>query len=255
MEKTENLPAGRGRGNSGLAWLADGWDFYIGMLPRLIPAILAVPLLSMPVYLLVDRFGSIWPGYAWMAAVIIPVEAGVTLFYIKAARGRASLRDIFYGFSIYFRALALTLIFSMMLLGGFMLLIVPGILIMLAYSFGEYALVDEDLPVRDSFLRSAAITLGHRTDLFPVLGLVVLIEIFAPSVIEIGSVKEPALAFKTGFWDVTGHALKNFVFVPWLNCSAAVAYCRLKDRADRRRPHAPGGAGEEEEDRDPPADE
>lgn len=255
METAEHFPAGRGRGNSGLAWLTDGWDFYLGMLPRLLPAILAVPLLSVPVYFLVDRFGSIWPGYAWMTAVIIPIEAGVTLFYIKAARGQASLRDIFYGFSIYFRALALTLIFSMMLLGGFMLLIVPGILIMLAYSFGEYSLVDEDLPVRECFLRSAAITQGHRTDLFPVLGLMVLIEIFAPSMVDIGSVKEPALVFKTGFWDVAGHALKNFVFVPWLNCSAAIAYCRLRDRADRRRRPAHRDAAEEAEDREPPAEE
>ncbi|MDQ7774352.1 MAG: hypothetical protein RDU13_12635 [Elusimicrobiales bacterium] len=254
MEKPDNLPAGRGRGNSGLAWLADGWDFYTGMLPGLVPAILAVPVLSIPVYFLADRSGSVWPGYAWMAAVIIPVEAGVALFYIKSARGRASLRDLFYGFSIYFRALAFTLIFSMMLLGGFMLLIVPGILIMLAYSFGEYALVDEDLPVRDCFLRSAAITEGHRTDLFPVLGLMVLIEVFAPSMLDLGSVKDPSLTIKTGFWDVAGHALKNFVFIPWLNCSAAIAYCRLKDRADRRRP-AHGDDGEEAEDRDPPAEE
>lgn len=255
MEKTENLPAGRGRGNSGLAWLADGWDFYTGMLPRLLPAILAVPLLSIPVYFLADRFASVWPGYVWMTAVIIPIEAGVTLFYIKAARGGESLRDIFYGFSIYVRVLVLTLIFSMMLLGGFMLLIVPGILIMLAYTFGEYALVDENLPVKESFLRSAAITQGHRTDLFPVLGLMVLIEIFAPSMIDIGSVKEPAVTLKTGFWDVAGHALKNFVFIPWLNCSAAIAYCRLKDRADRRRRPAFSAGEEEPEDREPPADE
>ncbi|KAF0126856.1 MAG: hypothetical protein FD189_829 [Elusimicrobia bacterium] len=255
METPENVPAGRGRGNSGLAWLADGWDFYAGMLPRLVPAILAVPLLSVPVYFLADRFGSVWPAYAWMTAVIIPIEAGVALFYIKAARGRESLRDIFYGFSIYFRALAFTLIFSMMLLGGFMLLIVPGILIMLAYSFGEYALVDENLPVRECFLRSAAITQGHRTDLLPVLGLMVLIEVFAPSMIDLGSVKAPSVTFKTGFWDVAGHALKNFVFIPWLNCAAAIAYCRLKDRADRPRLTAADDAGEEAEDQEPPAEE
>ncbi len=252
METPENPPAGRG--NSAMAWLSDGWDFYIAMLPRLLPAILAVPLLSVPVYFLADRSGSVWPGYGWMAAVIIPVEAGVTLFYIKAARGGGSLRDVFYGFSIYFRALALTLMFSMMLLGGFMLLIVPGILILAAYSFGEYALVDEDLPVRECFLRSAAITQGHRTDLFPVLGLMVLIEIFAPSMIDIGSVKAPSVTLKTGFWDVAGHALKNFVFIPWLNCSAAIAYCRLKDRADRRRRPAGKDDGEEAEDTDPPED-
>lgn len=255
MEKNVDIPAGRGRGNSGLAWLADGWDFYAGMLPRLLPAILAVPLLSIPVYFLADRFGSVWPGYVWLTAVIIPVEAGVTLFYIKAARGGGDLRDLFAGFSIYVRVLALTLIFSMMLLGGFMLLIVPGILIMLAYSFGEYALVDERLPVKDSFLRSAAITQGHRTDLFPVLGLMVLIEIFAPSMIDIGSVKAPSVTLKTGFWDVAGHALKNFVFIPWLNCSAAIAYCRLKDRADRRRRPAEDEAEEDAEDQEPPAEE
>ncbi len=255
MERNGNLPAERGRGNSGLAWLADGWDFYTVMLPRLLPAILAVPLLSVPVYFLADRYGSVWPGYAWMTAVIIPLEAGVTLFYIRTARGRGSLRDLFYGFSIYFRAVALTLIFSMMLLGGFTLLIVPGILIMLAYSFGEYALVDEDLPVRDCFLRSAEITQGHRTDLFPVLGLMVLIEVFVPSMIDIGSVKAPSVTLKTGFWDVAGHALKNFVFIPWLNCSAAIAYCRLKDRADRRLRTAHDGTGDEPADREPPAEE
>lgn len=255
MNTSEHLPAGRGRGNSGLAWLTDGWDFYIGMLPRLVPAILAVPLLSIPVYFLIDRFGSVWPAYAWMSAVIIPLEAGVTLFYIKAARGQAGLRDVFYGFSIYVRAIALTLIFSMMMLGGFMLLIVPGILIMLVYSFSESALVDENLPVRDCFLRSAAITHGHRTDLFPVLGLMVLIEVFAPSMIDIGSIKEPALTFKTGFWDVAGHALKNFVFIPWLNCSAAIAYCRLKDRADRRRRPAEEESPEGEEEEAPPPEE
>lgn len=255
METVEAPPAGPGRGNSGLAWLSDGWDFYTGMLPRLAPAILAVPLLSVPVYFLADKFGSVWPGYAWMTAVIIPAEVGVAFFYIQAARGRESLRDLFRGFSIYFRALAFTLIFSVMLLGGFMLLIIPGILIMLAYSFGEYVLADEEPPVRDCFLRSAEITRGHRTDLLPVLGLMVLIEVFAPSMISLGSIKTPEVTLKTGFWDIAGHALKNFVFLPWLNCAAAIAYCRLKDRADRRR--RPGQDGEEEQsgDREPPAEE
>ena len=67
--------------------------------------------------------------------------------------------------------------------------------------------------------------------------LTVLIELMVPEAAGVtGVFKNPSLSLDFKPWTIAGHALKIFVFLPWLSMSMAAAYNRLLQTA---RPEAP----------------
>jgi uncharacterized membrane protein len=74
-------------------------------------------------------------------------------------------------------ALGATILFTLMVAVGFVLLIVPGVYLALRYGFFLTAMVDRDLGVIDSFKYSSQITTNNRLNLFllSLLGLLVML--------------------------------------------------------------------------------
>ena len=62
-------------------------------------------------------------------------------------------------FGIY---LVASILFTIMAVIGFILLIIPGIIVVLVFGFYGWAIADRELGVMDSFSRSAEITRGNR---------------------------------------------------------------------------------------------
>jgi len=215
--------------DSSLTWLQSGWDAYMDALPRLLPFLLALEAFKLPSLWLIHRFHTYIWGLLYSLLILTPVSLGLSLVYIKLHRRQsAGVRDFLRGFFVYPRAMAVSLSLGLLTLGGFIAFIVPGVILYLTYCFSEYALADKNTGVKESFALSARLTAASRGQLAVVILLTVLIEILTPEITGIsGGFKNPALASDFKPWTIIGHALKIFVFLPWLAMSMAAAYNRL----------------------------
>jgi hypothetical protein len=209
-----------------LFWLTQAWDDYLGGFFWLLPVLLLQAAVYHASYLLIHRFHSIVPVLAYMLLVVTPVSTGSALVYINMARGgRARLRDLFGAFPVYHRALAVSIGLSCLTFCGVLAFIIPGVVLYLTYAFSEYAVVDRRTGVKESFLVSRGITLGWKTRLLPLFMLLVLVNVFVPSVAYVGgTMKAPTVGLDLGTWTVIGDALKTLVFLPWLGLAMARAY-------------------------------
>ncbi|HAF94724.1 MAG: hypothetical protein A2021_02745 [Elusimicrobia bacterium GWF2_52_66] len=215
--------------NSSLSWLKSGWDAYMDMLPRLLPFLLALEVFKIPSLWLIHHFHTYTWSLIYSLLILTPVSLGLNLVYIKLHRRQsAGVRDFLRGFFIYPRSLAVSLSLGLLTLGGLIAFIVPGIILYLTYCLSEYALADKNTGIKESFALSARLTAASRGQLASVILLIVSIEILAPEIAGIsGGFKNSDLKFDFKSWTMIGHALKDLVFLPWLNMSMAAAYNRL----------------------------
>lgn len=209
-----------------LGWFKRAWDDYVDGLPTLLPVLLIQTVLYLPALWLVRRYHSFLPALPYLLFVVTPLSTGTNLVYIKLARGTgAKITDMFSAFRIYPRALAVSVCLGFMTIGGTMLLILPGVLLYLAYCFSEYAVVDRGTGVRGSFALSGAMTNGWKGRLFPVFTLMLVVNVFAPEVVSTaGTLAAPEIRLEPTFWNITSDVLKTLVFLPWLRLVMARAY-------------------------------
>ncbi len=99
-------------------------------------------------------------------------------------------------------ALLASLLFGLMIMAGLLLLIVPGIILMLRYSFYQEAIVDRNLGVMDAFKYSARLTQNNRLNLFG-LGVISMLIVLAG-----------VLAFFVGL----------IFAIPWISLITPLAY-------------------------------
>lgn len=120
-------------------------------------------------------------GFASFFITIISMIIGII---ISAGVIRASLKfidtndanfsDLFSDLSKLPKLIGATLLFSIAVGIGFLLLLVPGIYLVLRYGYFFHAIIDKDLGVFDSFKYSSELTRGSRLNIF-VLGLLAVL--------------------------------------------------------------------------------
>lgn len=230
-----------------VSWISGAWDDYVDGLPVLLPVLLAVAAASLPSMWLLRKYHSFLPSAVYMLLVLLPLEIGANLVYIRLARReKASFTDLFSAFPLYPGALIAGAGLGLLTLGGMIAFVVPGIILYLTYGFSLYALVDRRCGVREAFAVSREITEGWRTRLFVVLSLVVAVNYFTPEAVYVsGPLKNPELSFSLKPWILVSTFLKTFVFVPWLELAMARAYVYLL--APRPLPEPPAEAPSDEE--------
>ena len=209
-----------------IAWLSGAWDDYVTGFPPLLPVLLVQAAISSGSFFLMHRYHSMLYAVPYILLVVTPVSTGSALVYITMARGgRARLRDLFSAFPVYHRAIAISLWLGCLTLGGMLALVLPGVIIYLTYCFSEYALVDRRTGIKGSFALSRVITEGWKRRLIPIFLLMLLVNFFAPDIVEVtGSFKAPAVSLDLKPWNLTGALLKSLVFLPWLSLAMARAY-------------------------------
>ena len=110
-----------------------------------------------------DHF-ILWTGIT--SLVIIIVSFFVTVFVLAGLRGvqpMTYLRMKINRFPVYFLGIILKLIAIGV---GLVLFILPGILLLLAFYFVEYVLIDRDISLMDAFRESWNMTKGFRVGIF-----------------------------------------------------------------------------------------
>lgn len=231
-----------------VSWLAGAWDDYVDGLPVLLPVLLAVAAASLPSMWLLHKYHSFLPSGAYMLLVLLPLEIGANLVYIRLARGeKASFRDLFSAFPLYPAALAAGVWLALLTLGGMIAFVIPGVILYLTYGFSLYALVDRRCGVREAFAASREMTEGWRTRLFVLLSLVVAVNYFTPEAVYVsGPLNKPELAYSLKPWLLVCTFLKAFVFIPWLELAMARAYVYLLAPRPLPEPAQEPAAGEDE---------
>ena len=143
---------------------------------------------GLPVYLN-NRFGGF--GVIITLAVIIAIFIVSTMLFcleLQAAKGKtpdlSSLWD--YVSKFWLRLVGLSLLVSLYVIGGFILLIIPGIIMIRRYFLAPYVLIDQDTTVTEAMRRSAEMSKPYSRSIWRIIGVAVLLGI--PSLInDIGS--------------------------------------------------------------------
>ncbi|MBU2530568.1 MAG: hypothetical protein KKD35_05960, partial [Elusimicrobia bacterium] len=127
--------------NAAQKWFLEAWNTYLDHFLTVVPVILIFKTLTFGMPLLIWKFShKQWAVYPYMLLISIPLEVGLNFYFIKLARDKeASLNDLFKGFEIYQNAILVSAIYGLMVMGGTLLLIVPGIILAIMYGFSTYA--------------------------------------------------------------------------------------------------------------------
>lgn len=80
--------------------------------------------------------------------------------------GQARIEDLFKRYQILFRYFVTSISYSLLVLLGIFILIIPGIIIAVSFQFFGFLMVDRNLSIVDSLKTSARITKGYRWKIF-----------------------------------------------------------------------------------------
>ena len=209
-------------------WLSRGWRTFkrnpkpiiggaviftaYGFVLRLVGSVLGNPLVLLP-----------------LQFVISPVlMVGWCFLSLRLVRGDdAKSSDIFAAFSRFGRAWLTCFLLFLIVLGGFFLLIIPGIIWSLKYGLSVYAVMDRNLSARQSIRFSGKITKGHKGKLFGagvigfLLGLLTMP--FSFGLQRLGE-NLGIILVAVGIVPYLVHLL---VIIPWMGATGAAAYDSL----------------------------
>ena len=109
------------------------------------------------------------------ASIVVggPITGGVDLYFLKKIRGEeATLNTAFSGFSIAFSQLFLVYLLTALISGlGFLLCIIPGIYLAVAYLFAKTLVIDKRLEFWDAMECSRKVVTRNW---FPIFGLLIV---------------------------------------------------------------------------------
>lgn len=137
--------------------------------------------------------GSImsFPIYtALVIAVIylsIALKIGGTKLFLRIYDGEnPDIKEIFNTYGLFWRFLGQSILYGIIVIVGFILLIVPGVIFAIMFSFGSLIIVDANTKIVDSLKESAAITKGSRLKLLGFFVIIALINILGYIALGVG---------------------------------------------------------------------
>jgi uncharacterized membrane protein len=106
--------------------------------------------------------------------VSIPLGYGQSFCCLRAARdGEVKFEEMFNGFKCYWNSLGAGLLSALIIAGGFILLIVPGIIFACKLAFVPYLVVDRKMGPTEAISTSWKMTKGHTMEIF-LMGLLAI---------------------------------------------------------------------------------
>ena len=116
-------------------------------------------------------FPSFFSIIFWLISIFVSIAAVKIGLRLSAAAGEtAVVEDLWSGYTFFLDYLVGSLLYGLIVLGGLILLIVPGIIWAIKYSMFGYLIIDKDMKPVESLKKSGEITMGYKWQLF-LLGL------------------------------------------------------------------------------------
>jgi hypothetical protein len=107
----------------------------------------------------------------WVVNTLIAI--GIIKSFLMISRNEEPvIREVFFQTHLFFPYIFATICYGLAVIGGFILLIIPGFIFMLMFGMYPYLIIDKDLGPIESLKRSRVITKGSRWRIF-VFGLVI----------------------------------------------------------------------------------
>lgn len=104
---------------------------------------------------------------AYTLLLMNPIGYGVSFVFLKAARDDPlDLKDVFEAFKNYWNVVLASFLVGIIVVIGFILLIVPGIIIACRLVFTPYLVVDRKMPAIEAIKESWRLTNGHAWKVF-----------------------------------------------------------------------------------------
>lgn len=158
-----------------------------------------------------EASGDDVPGGLWIISqgyeifVATPISMGLTWVFLKAARSEHfTLSDIFGAFSRnYLHAVGAGVLQSILVGIGLLLLIVPGLYLIVKFSFVEYLIVDRKMGMIEAMKESWHMTDGREGTLFALMGMSILIGLGGLLLCGVGII--PALIWLSATYAVLYH--------------------------------------------------
>jgi uncharacterized membrane protein/DNA-directed RNA polymerase subunit RPC12/RpoP len=210
--------------------LSTSWKILQGRLGLCIGATMAAMLvfsaaaisLSIPIFLASLHGGNraepqsmlpLFVGVGWWLVEILLYSlmlAGQAVFFLKIARGQpAGVADFFSGWRWGLTAFLVYLVAYLATYIGFLLLIVPGIIVALMFSQSMFLVVDRSATLSEALRMSRTLTDGHK---------LVLCGLFA-------------IVWALSFVAAIPCYLGLIIFLPWKGLLTAIVYLRLTGEA------------------------
>ncbi len=107
---------------------------------------------------------AIWEVLTWAAAILVvwPLSFGFAFSFLKAVRDNApGLNDLFAFTENYWNAILANILMATIVFAGFILLIVPGVILACRLAFVPYLVVENKMGAYDAIGESWRLTSGH----------------------------------------------------------------------------------------------
>jgi len=106
-------------------------------------------------------------AFVYSLLIVNPVDYGVSFAHLKAARSdRLEIKDMFESFRNYWNVVLANILVGAIVVIGFILLIVPGIIFACKLAFTPYLVVDRKMEVLEAVRESWRMTSGHAGTVF-----------------------------------------------------------------------------------------
>ena len=106
-------------------------------------------------------------GFFYSLLIVNPIGYGENYAYLKAARGEeVEVQDMFAAFKNYWNAVFANILVGIIVVIGFILIIVPGIIFACKLAFVPYLVVDRKMSVMKAINESWHMTHGHAWKVF-----------------------------------------------------------------------------------------
>jgi hypothetical protein len=108
-----------------------------------------------------------------MNLIFVALSICIMVAVLKIVRGSPTpFQDFFKPLSQYLNFLGFSIVYGLIVIVGFILLIVPGVIWQIKYSLGFYLIADRKLSIGKALTESARLTDGAKSDIF-VIGILV----------------------------------------------------------------------------------
>ena len=154
---------------------------------------ISIPLLMEILSKAVEEKGSIISFPIYMALIIaviylsVSLKIGGTKLFLRIYDGEnPDIKEMFSTYGVFWNFLGQSVLYAIIVFVGIILLIVPGIIFAIMFSFASFIIVDTNTKIVDSLKESANITKGSRGKLFWFFVIIALINLLGYIALGVG---------------------------------------------------------------------
>lgn len=152
--------------------VAFGWDKTNDHLKFFIPFTAGLIVLVIVLNMVMGRFAtaggflSLSMNVVWTIIDVIITLGLIKLSLVVMRGGVPALKTVFSQTNHFFKYFFASLLYALIVFGGFLLLVVPGVIWAIRFRYFGYAIVDKNMGIMESLKESYRLTKGHTWNLF-----------------------------------------------------------------------------------------